>query len=204
MCINETGGPDPDPTPEPPDPPAPPDPPNPPLGPPSFELKEISACIYPGGVGVTELTGMPTLEVTYQLLEDYRPIFGNSTLNNLGAAVFESVALTSGKPINAKGEWCPALSSLCATAGSMNSYGDFSDLLAANPFGPSTANQSFSFYTGGGAYILPVINFPGSPSVLQNTYSKTSISVSNGAVIGNSGTGLCPGASNSVRAPYHF
>jgi hypothetical protein len=137
---------------------------------------------------------MLQLDITYQLLENDQPIFGNDTLNSLGAAVFESVAVTSGKSIDANGQWCPAGSSLCSTPGSMRPNGTFMDYLAANPFGPSTANQSFSFYTRGGQYILPVINFPGMPSVLQNAYSSTSISVSNGAVVGNSNTQLCPGA----------
>jgi hypothetical protein len=153
---------------------------------------------------------MPTLEVTYELLLNNQPIFGNNTLNNLGASVFESVTVTSGKSLSANGQWCPAGSSLCTTPGSMYANGTFTDDLAANPFGPSTANQVFSLYAYGGPYTLPVINFPGSPTVLQNTYSSTSISVSNGAVVGNSKTQLCPGAVTPVRRSpppprrYHF
>jgi YD repeat-containing protein len=191
--------PDPPDPPEPPPPPPPPPPPTPadptpPTGPPSFELEAIGACVYPHGVGVTAVTGMLQLDITYQLLENDQPIFGNDTLNSLGAAVFENVTVTSGQPIDANGQWCPAFSSLCSPPGTMDPHGDFSDLLAANPQGPSTANQSFSYYMKGGQYILPVINFPGMPSVLQNAYSSTSISVSNGAVVGNSKTQLCPGA----------
>ena len=203
-CAVGSGTPDPPPPdpPDPPDPPPPPPPPppptpadpTPPTGPPSFELEAIGACVYPHGVGVTAVTGMLQLDITYQLLENDQPIFGNDTLNSLGAAVFENVTVTSGQPIDANGQWCPAFSPLCAKPGTMNSKGQFTDELAANPQGPSTANQSFSYYMKGGQYLLPVINFPGMPSVLQNAYSSTSVSVSNGTVVGNSKTQLCPGA----------
>jgi hypothetical protein len=141
------------------------------------------------------------MEIPDQLLLNNQPIFGNSSLNNVGASVFESVTVTSGKSLSANGQWCPAGSSLCATPGTMTPNGQFTDDLAASPFGSSTATQVFSLYEKGGPYTLPVINFSGSPTVLQNTYSSTSISVGNGAVVGNSTTPLCPGAH---RVVYHF
>ena len=183
----------------------PPPPPPPPLAAPSFfELEEVDACAEPHGVGVTAVTGMFTLEVTYQLLLNNQQLLGSGTLNGVGASVFESVTVTSGQPIGGNGQWCPAGSTFCAKPGTMNPYGQFTDDLAANPFGPSTANQVFSLYEAGGVYTLPVINFPGSPTVLRNTYSKTGVSVASGAVVGNSSTRLCPPRPGISKHPiYH-
>ena len=148
--------PDPDPTPIPPDPPVPPPPPPtdpppppPPAPPPApsfFELEEISACVYPQGIGPTALTGTLTLDVTYQLLLNNQSIFGNNTLNNLGASVLESVTVTSGKAIYGNGQWCPAGNSLCGTPGTMNPSGQFTDVLARTPLDRARRPRS-SLYT---------------------------------------------------------
>jgi RHS repeat-associated protein len=146
-------------------------------------LKEIGDCIYPNGAG--GYAGF-TLEVEYQVLVNRRPQPGNPP------TVSESVQ-SPGNKITGNGVWCTR-SSTCSTAGSMMPNGSFWDALGGN----FTASQTF--YVNGQA--VPVINFPGSPTTLSNVYNSANqmISVSNGAVVGNSQTRLC-GTLSGDEAP---
>jgi RHS repeat-associated protein len=200
VCVTGTGKTPPDPTPVSPDPPdpTPSDPtdpigptpvtPPPPAQPPSEALKEVDACIYPDGIGIS--MGTWTLEVEYQLLVGGKQIFGIGALSSI--TISESVTKTSGNIDYGGGVWSVAGQSL-------NSHGDFWDVLAGN----GTANQSFFATNATGA--LPVVTFGGA-TVLQNTYSssKHTISVAGNSLRGSSATRMCgsqPGDPTTAR--YH-
>jgi hypothetical protein len=133
---------------------------------PRLSLALADECYFPKG---TSTTVGYTLEADYQVLENGMPVSGTLTLNALGVVVSELVTTTNGPTINPRGPgvWCPVGGS-CDTAGSMSSSGSFWDTLAGDPSRKtSTADQSFFLQ---GAY-LPVVSFPGGPTVLHNTYS---------------------------------
>jgi RHS repeat-associated protein len=188
ICIAAPGSPfaptPPVPTPVPCSPPPDPDP----EPPPQISLQEIDDCTYPGGTGLTP--GAWTLEVEYQVLVNGATVFGNSTLNNLGISISESVVTTSGPKITGGGVWCPAGGGCGTPTPSMTPYGMFWDILAS-PFAaskPSTANQSFLL----NGQAIPVDTYEGS-TVFQNIYNSSgqSISVGNGALTANSSTRNC-------------
>jgi hypothetical protein len=157
-----------------------------PAPPPTITLQEIDDCVQPHGTGINP--GVWTLHVEYQVLVNGNPVYGNSALNALGIVITESVAKTSGNIDITGGQgWCPVGGNCGANAGTMNSSGDFWDMLA----GQGTANQSF-LYNG-----QPIaVSFGGSPggqTVLNNSYNSKghNISVGGGALIGNNKTREC-------------
>ena len=140
---------------------------------------------------------MLTLEVEYQVLVNFKTVSGNYTLNDLGISVYESINVTSGKTIEGGGQWCAA-GGLCSTPyASMTSSGMFWDQLSANPGGSSTANKVFHLYSSSSPYTLPVINYPGGPTILNNSYSSSSIRVASGALTANSRTQSCVGVAGA-------
>ncbi len=149
-------------------------------------LTEIDDCIFPRG---TRTSAGFTLEVEYQVLDNGQQVLGKYALNNLGISIAESVTKTSGNIDYTSGVWCPD-GGACGTAGSMSSSGTFWDDLA----GQGTAIQSFLFH----GVVVPV-TFPGASGAsgtqtkLNNIYNSKgrSISVGDGAVIGNPKTRPC-------------
>jgi RHS repeat-associated protein len=152
--------------------------------PPTITLQEINDCIQPHGTGINP--GTWTLFVEYQVLVNGKPVYSNSALNNLGITITESVTKTSGNIDIVGGQgWCPLGGNCGTNAGTMNSSGDFWDMLA----GQGTANQSF-LYNG---QPIAVSFSGGSQTVLKNSYNSNGhqISVGGGALVGNSKTREC-------------
>jgi RHS repeat-associated protein len=162
---------------------------------PTITLRQIDDCIYPSGTGLS--LGAWTLEVEYQVLVNGRPESGNFALNALGIVIKESVQKTGRSNIdNTGGVWCP-VGGNCDTAGSMNPYGDFWDVLA----GAGTANQTFLL--NGQPISVSFSGVSGSQTVLKNTYNSRghTISVGGGALTGTSDTREC--GSKNGDPTYH-
>jgi RHS repeat-associated protein len=148
---------------------------------PQISLNEADDCIYPKGTSTNP--GTWTLEVEYQVLVNGANVSGtNSRIGYSVSKIVESVTNATFN-VTAGGVWCLS-SATCAQPGSLNAHGQFWDALGGN----GTANQGFLL----NGQTIPVVTYANS-SVFKNSYnsSSQSISVGNGALVGNSQTRKC-------------
>jgi RHS repeat-associated protein len=153
--------------------------------PPQITLNEIGDCVYPLG---TKGTPFWTLEVEYQVLVNGLPAVGLSTLAGDGVSMITESITNASFPVTGNGVWCTSTYTACPNPqaiGELTAQGTFWDGLAGN----GKENQGFLL---NGTQPLSVITYGGA-TVFQNVLNslRRTISVGNGAVVGNRKTRQC-------------
>ena len=127
-----------------------------------------------------QLTFGYTRVIRYRVVDQFgKPFYGSEV-----PTIKEIVTKTGGNDLVGRGAWRRGSNTNEPT---VSPDGSFSDFLSANGNGPrfsisSTADQSFvAVVSGGGTFSLKVNIGAGSPTVLRNTYSRSTVTV-NGTI----------------------